>query len=138
MATFPGYSLLNAGRSWSVKLTGSTYRFEVRPGDVTLGDPITKERSEIKLEGLRMTTGHTYDIHYKFMVEPGAQNSDGAIIVGQLHATPDAQDYAATAPPFAIQLIGEHLAIGIRADPNAVTTDSPQGYYIYQDPNAIT
>jgi hypothetical protein len=103
------YSVQNADRSWSLDVTEpDMLRFELRPGDVWSGDTPVKERTEIAGETI-YPDGSDVTIHYDFRVEPGAGNTAEWLLVGQMHA-----DDPLTPPIFALELVGEHLAVHIR------------------------
>jgi hypothetical protein len=80
----------------------------LRPGDVWSEDRSVKERTEIAGETV-YAAGEDITIRYVFRVEPGPENTSAWLLIGQLHATDEF-----TAPIFAVELIGEHLAIHLR------------------------
>lgn len=91
------------------------FRFEVHPDDLWKPGGTTSERSEIRGETVYQP-GDVLDVSYGFMIEPGPANTatgrGGAgdwLIVGQFHA----DDYESQ-PPFAIEMLGEKMAIIIR------------------------
>jgi len=109
------YSNQNGNLSYSVALNDDTFRFEVHPDDLWKPGSTTSERSEIRGETVYQP-GDILDVSYGFMIEPGAANTatgrGGAgdwLIVGQFHA----DDYESQ-PPFAIEMLGEKMAIIIR------------------------
>lgn len=103
------YSVQTADRPWSVHNSApGTLRFELRPGDVWYQDPPSKERTEIAGETI-YAAGKDITIHYDFRVEPGPENTSDWTVIGQLHATDEF-----SAPIFAVELIGEHVAIHLR------------------------
>lgn len=103
------YSVQNANRPWSLQdPEPGTLRFELGPGDVWWQDSPGKERTEIAGETV-YAAGKEITIHYEFMVEPGPANTSDWLLIGQLHA---ADEFSS--PIFAVELIGEHLAIQLR------------------------
>ncbi len=103
------YSVQNADRPWSLQdPEPGTLRFELRPGDVWWQDSPSKERTEIAGETV-YAAGKEITIHYEFRVEPGPANTSDWLLIGQLHATDEF-----SSPIFAVELIGEHLAIQLR------------------------
>jgi hypothetical protein len=103
------YSVQNADRSWSLQNPDpGVLRFELRPGDVWNGDTSVKERTEIAGETI-YAAGSEIAIRYVFRVEPGPVNSAEWLLIGQLHATDEF-----TNPIFAVELIGEQLAVHLR------------------------
>lgn len=103
------YSVQNADRPWSLAVAEpDRLRFELRPGDVWSGDTPVKERTEIAGATI-YATGSDVSINYDFRVAPGTGNTAEWLLLGQMHA-----DDPLTAPIFALELIGEHLAVHIR------------------------
>jgi len=109
------YSTQNGNESYSVSFSNDTFRFEVQPGDHWEGGTWTSERSEIRSETV-YDSGEVINVSYSFMIEPGAANTasgrggDGSwLVVGQFHA-----DDWVSQPPFAIEMLGEKMAIVIR------------------------
>jgi hypothetical protein len=103
------YSAQNGERPWSLDLAESgAFRFEVRSGDQWYQDPAYKERSEIRGETV-YAEGQTLHVQYDLMIEPGARNSADWLVLGQFHADDDN-----TSPPFAVELVGDRLAIVAR------------------------
>ncbi len=104
------YSVQNAGRPWSLQSPEpGVLRFELRPGDVWRGDTPIKERTEIA-GATKYAPGDTIKLRYVFRVEPGPENTSEWLHIGQFH------DVDELSPAqFAVELIGEHLAIHLRA-----------------------
>jgi len=103
------YHVQNADQPWSIANPDpSTLRFEIRSGDVWDEDPFYKERSGVSGESY-FAAGKAIDINYDFMVEPGDPNSSEWLVIGQIHAAD-----GFSSPPFAVELIGERLAIHLR------------------------
>jgi hypothetical protein len=103
------YSVQNANRPWSIQNPDpDTLRFEVRPGDVWFQDTVDKERSEIAGETL-YAPGDDIAVSYDFRVAPGPENTSDWLVMGQLHSIDDF-----STPIFAVELIGERLAIHLR------------------------
>jgi Ca2+-binding RTX toxin-like protein len=103
------YTAQNCDRPWSIATAAAdTIRFEVRSGDQWLQDPGQKERSEIRGERV-YADGDTIDVNYSFMIENGTANTADWAVLGQFHA-----DDNYMSPPFAVELIGERMAIVIR------------------------
>jgi hypothetical protein len=103
------YSVQNGNRPWSLKSPDDDIlRFEVRSGDHWRYDPATRERSEVSGDAL-YAAGKSVVVSFEFMVEPGQPNTAEWLTVGQLHG---ADNF--TSPVFAVELIGERLAIHLR------------------------
>lgn len=103
------YSVHNANRPWSIQNPDpETLTFELRPGDVWFQDTDDKERSEIAGETL-YSPGEDITVSYDFRVAPGPENTSDWMVIGQLHSV---DDYST--PIFAVELIGERLAIHLR------------------------
>jgi hypothetical protein len=103
------YYVQNANRPWSLESPEpGTLRFELRPGDVWSQDDPIKERTEIAGETV-YAAGEDITIRYVFRVEPGPENTSAWLLIGQFHATDEF-----SGPIFAVELIGEHLAIHLR------------------------
>jgi Ca2+-binding RTX toxin-like protein len=103
------YSVQNADRPWSIQNPEpGILRFELSPGDLWYQDPPTKERSEIAGDTV-YAAGKDITIHYDFQVAPGPENTSDWLVIGQLHATDEF-----SRPIFAVELIGERLAIQLR------------------------
>lgn len=103
------YWVHNGGQAWSLSAPGSdTLRFEVRSGDQWWKDPDWKERSEICGDQV-LDAGQTISVRYGCMIEPGAANTADWIVLGQFHA-----DDSHTSPPFALELVGEKMAVVLR------------------------
>lgn len=103
------YSVQNADRPWSLQNPEpGTLRFELRPGDVWYQDSPIKERAEIAGETI-YAAGKDIAVHYEFRVDPGPENTSDWLLIGQMHATDEF-----STPIFAVELIGEHLAIHLR------------------------
>jgi hypothetical protein len=103
------YTAHNGQRPWSLDARDSdTLRFEVRSGDQWVQDSTDKERSEIRGETV-YADGDTLNVKFAVMVDSGAPNTADWALIGQFHADDDH-----TSPPFALELIGERMAIIIR------------------------
>ncbi len=103
------YTAHNGERPWSLGVRDAdTFRFEVRSGDQWFQDPGHKERSEIRGETI-YADGDTLNVKYTVMLEPGGANTADWALLNQFHAD---DDY--TSPPFALELIGERMAIIVR------------------------
>lgn len=103
------YHVQNADQPWSATNPDPhTLRFELRSGDVWDEDPSYKERSGVSGETF-FAAGKTIEIDYDFMIEPGAPNTSEWMVIGQIHAAD-----GFSSPPFAVELIGDNLAIHLR------------------------
>jgi len=102
------YTAHNGDRAWSFAQSDSGFRFEVRSGDRWDQDSGHKERSEIRGETL-YADGDTITVNYTVTVEAGPANTSDWTLLSQFHAD---DDY--TSPPFALELIGERMAIVVR------------------------
>lgn len=102
------YGIHNAARPGSLTAPGeSTVRFEVSAGDVWSHDPPSRERSEIV--GPLYPEGETLTVSYAFMVEPGPPNTSEWLVTGQFHGADSFRS-----PPFAVELVGDRMAIKVR------------------------
>lgn len=102
------YGVHNSARSGSLTAPDeATVRFEVSAGDVWPRDPPSRERSEIV--GPLYPQGETLTVTYAFMVEPGAPNTSDWLVMGQFHGADSFRS-----PPFAVELVGERMAIKVR------------------------
>ena len=102
------YTVQNADRPWSISNPDpDTLRFELRSGDVWEHDASNRERSGIS--GGFFAAGKDVAVTYDFMVEPGAPNTSDWVVMGQFHAAD-----GFSSPPFAVELVGERLAITLR------------------------
>lgn len=132
------YLVQNGGEPWSFSKSGGdnpALRFELRPGDrwspaPWLNDPATKERTEITAM-TRYAVGTNIRISYDFMLEPGAPNTAKWMVIGQLH-----QDGGAWQPPFAVQMVGEKMAINI-GTAGAKANNWSQYHNVWIDPQNI-
>src|SRR5579883_2338945 len=80
------YMVQDDGAAWSLAVPeASTLRFEVRQGDHIASDPLTKNRSEIAMEGV-IKDGTPISLAYGLTVEPGAANTASFCLLGQFHA----------------------------------------------------
>jgi len=123
------YSVQNADRPWNLAVAGpDELRFELRHGDVWSGDTPVKERTEIAGETI-YAAGSDIRIQYEFRVAPGARNTAQWLLLGQMHA-----DDPLTAPIFALELIGEHLAVHIR---NKQPAGRYEEWFAYTDDQPI-
>ena len=103
------YHVQNADKPWSfTNPFPDTLRFELRSGDVWDEDPSYKERSGVSGESF-FAAGKSIDITYQFMIEPGDPNTSEWVVIGQIHAAD-----GFSSPPFAVELVGENLAIHLR------------------------
>jgi Polysaccharide lyase len=102
----------NANRSWSLnRPNAKTLRFELHSGDVWVEEqPSNKgvERSEVALAPL-YEAGTDINISYRFMIEPGPANTATWMVVSQFHQTGPPGP-----PPFAVEMLGEHLGLVVR------------------------
>jgi Ca2+-binding RTX toxin-like protein len=104
------YRVQGAGQPWSLTSpAANTLRFELRPGDHwSPADPFNVERSEIA-GTTEFSIGTPIHVSYGFAIEPGPPNDAKWLVAGQLHQT--ALD--GRSPPFAIDLVGDRMAIVI-------------------------
>jgi len=104
------YTVQTAGHPWSLQLNEPrVLRFELRQGDVWRQDAPVKERTEIA--GTKVyDPGDTIRLRYVMRVAPGPENKSEWLQIGQFH------DIDEVSPAqFAIELVGEHLAVHLRA-----------------------
>lgn len=131
------YRVQNASRPWSLSNAGgddTTLRFELRPGDhwrsPAWTDPPTSERTEISAT-TRYDLGANIHVAYDVMVEPGRPNQAKWLVIGQFH-----QASSSWSPPFAIELVGDKMAVKINAAGNAANSWS-QYRTVWIDPQDI-
>jgi hypothetical protein len=106
------YTVQDDGAAWSLAAPSpATLRFEVREGDHLASDPLTKNRSEIAMQGV-IKDGTPISLAYGLTVEPGAANTASFCLLGQFHP---AQGTAVSnlGPPFSIGLSGERMVVDI-------------------------
>ena len=124
------YSVQHANRPWSIQADESeALRFELRPGDAWRGDPPTKERTEIAGDTVYLP-GETITIRYDVRVEPGPAITSAWLLLGQLHATDEF-----SGPVFAVELVGEQLAIHLRYKLDG--DDDYEDWFAYVDEEPI-
>ncbi len=91
-------------------------RFELHDGDQHAWDASVpgdiNERDELATRGTVANNGTPLHISYGFTLEPGAANTAGWMVLGQLHQ--DVQAGGPPPPPFAVMLSGEHMTIVAR------------------------
>jgi hypothetical protein len=133
---FDSFSQLQSGKqAWSFGEAEDQMRFEVRSGDLRVGDPTSKERSEIR-DLNRFDFGHTYTADYSFMIEPGAVNTSKWLMISQIHQTEDLGE-GSFSPIFDLALRGERLAIEVRSTTAKMTTSDPTTKTIFVDDENI-
>ncbi|MGY3697520.1 hypothetical protein ACVIGA_007600 [Bradyrhizobium sp. USDA 3240] len=113
------YGVQDASTSYSLTSPDAqTLRFQVRQGDHAWYDSSSVDRSEVSGAG-NIAGGTPLSLNYQFMVEANGANgsftntADGWFIVGQMHNDDNASGVG-TSPPFAIQLVGNHLQVVAR------------------------
>lgn len=128
---------IEAGWSYALMNDG-TRRYEVRGGDVLTGDRGTgSERSE-SYDASHLEVGKTYQLTFKFMMEPGATNAASWLLLSQLAPVLDPGE-AAHSPPFAMELSGDKLRIVTRDSSAALSTAADIRYVRqYDDSQAMT
>lgn len=113
------------------------FRFEVAPGDICVavdGGGAAVERCELSsVNTLSLNTAYTFRYEMKIYT-PGVKDagSDGWIVIGQLHQTPDAQD-AGVSPLYAREIIASPRAIAYNQRQSEVdpVVSNPTSNYIY-------
>ena len=100
----------------------------MRSGDVWQEDATAKERTGIGGESF-FAAGKDVTVSYDFMIEPGDENTSEWLLIGQFHAAD-----GFSSPPFAVELIGEHLAIKLRY---RVPGEQVYQWYEFVDDDAI-
>lgn len=78
-----------------------------------------------------MAFGTDYNVDYKFMVEPGRDNTAHWVNIAQLKGNPDPNDSQTLGPVLAVQLDGERLRVVARSDGSASTTTRPADKILY-------
>lgn len=123
------YTVQNAGQPWSLDdPEPGTLRFQLRPGDVWPRDPREKERSEIAGDVV-YAAGGAVTVRYDFRIAPGPANTSEWLIIGQFHATDNV-----TNPIFAVELVGERLAVQLR---HASPGDKYEQWFAFIDDEPI-
>ncbi len=123
----------NAGTSYAANtIDTNTIRFEVRGGDNWYVDNSRKERSEIA-DRTEFANGQGIKVNYSFSVAPGSKNTADWFVIGQFHQNDD-RNAPGYSPPFAIEMLGERLAIVVRyeSSPGVVATR-----YLWKDSKDI-
>ncbi|MGY3528312.1 MULTISPECIES: heparin lyase I family protein [Bradyrhizobium] len=140
------YGVQDASTSYSLTNPDpQTLRFEVHQGDHAWYDDSSVDRSEVSGAG-NIPGGTPINLNYQFMVEANGPNgsftntADGWFIVGQMHNDDNASGVG-TSPPFAIQLVGDHLQVVARyvqpgQDPSN-GAGNVQMLTLWTDPNPI-
>ena len=125
------------GASHSYSLSApdaNTVRFELHDGDQHKWDVQAGHNSERDELAERTTMSNSQPIHisYGFTLEPGAANTAGWIVLGQLHQGLD--DSYSAGPALSVNLDGEHMVIqGHITGPDG----KPQTVVYYEDPYNI-
>ncbi len=140
------YGVQDASTSYSLTNPDSqTLRFQVQQGDHAWYDSSSVDRSEVS-GAVNIPGGTPLNLNYQFMVEANGPNgsftntADGWFIVGQMHNDDNASGVG-TSPPFAIQLVGDHLQVVARyvqpgQDPSN-GAGNVQMLTLWTDPNPI-
>ena len=140
------YGVQDASTSYSLTNPDSqTLRFQVQQGDHAWYDSSSVDRSEVS-GATNIPGGTPLNLNYQFMVEANGSNgsftntADGWFIVGQMHNDDNASGVG-TSPPFAIQLVGNHLQVVARyvqpgQDPSN-GAGNVQMLTLWTDPNPI-
>ncbi|MCC8968856.1 hypothetical protein H8A95_43005, partial [Bradyrhizobium sp. Pear76] len=140
------YGVQDASTSYSLTNPDpQTLRFQVQQGDHAWYDDSSVDRSEVSGAG-NIPGGTPLNLNYQFMVEANGPNgsftntADGWFIVGQMH-NDDNSSGVGTSPPFAIQLVGDHLQVVARyvqpgQDPSN-GAGNVQTLTLWTDPNPI-
>ncbi len=123
----------NTGASWSyAEQQGGIRRYELRGGDgLPVNTPGATERSE-SYDTYKMLTGKTYQIAFKFLVEPGETNKAAWLLLTQLGAVLDPGE-AEHSPSFALELAGDRLRVVTRDSSPALSTPSDIRYVRHFD-----
>lgn len=134
MATYfePGnFGIQNEGDAYSYASSGTTMRFEVRPGDQPSFDSTSVERSEVS-SGKEIKFGQTYTLSYKFMVEPGQALAADWMILGQVHHRNDAGESGGS-PPFALEVNDGVMRVIYRTSTEKIRTSNPSSKTLWKD-----
>ena len=118
----------NIGASWSyAEVPAGLRRYELRKGDQWSTDIAAgAERSE-SFDSNKLQTGKTYQLAFKFMIEPGETNKASWLLLTQLAPVLDPGE-AAHSPPFAIELIGDRFRVVTRDSSAKLSTASDIRY----------
>jgi hypothetical protein len=104
------YMVQDSGSAWSLEMpSASTLRFEVTQRDHFAADPVTKNRSEIAMQGM-IKDGTPISVSYGMDIEPGAANTAAFCLLGQFHPA-QGTAVSANGPPFSIGLVGEKMTV---------------------------
>ncbi|UFX42774.1 polysaccharide lyase [Bradyrhizobium sp. 41S5] len=140
------YGVQDASTSYSLTNPDpQTLRFQVQQGDHAWYDSSSVDRSEVSA-AVNIPGGTPLNLNYQFMLEANGPNgsftntADGWFIVGQMHNDDNASGVG-TSPPFAIQLVGDHLQVVARyvqpgQDPSN-GAGNVQMLTLWTDPNPI-
>ncbi|WP_024520656.1 heparin lyase I family protein [Bradyrhizobium sp. Tv2a-2] len=138
------FEVETAGRSYSLTNPDpQTLQFEIQRGDHAWFDPSSKDRAEVDgSAGGYIQPGTPVAIDYQFMVQPNGPNNTFTntaswFVTGEMH-NEDEVSGAATSPPFAIQLAGNHLQVVARYSSPGQNPGSPTMLTLWTDPNPIT
>jgi hypothetical protein len=123
--------LQNKGLPYSFSSSGTTMRFEVRPGDQPSFDSSSVERSEIS-SGKEIEFGKIYTLSYKFMVEPGAELTSRWMLLGQIHHRNDPGESGGS-PPFGIEVNGEIIRVIARSSTNEIRVNNVSAKTLWKD-----
>jgi hypothetical protein len=127
--------LQNKGLRYSFSSSGTTMRFEVRPGDQPSFDSSSVERSEIS-SGKEIEFGKIYTLSYKFMVEPGAELTSRWMLLGQIHHRNDPGESGGS-PPFAIEVNGEIIRVIARSSTNEIRVSNASAKTLWKDDHPL-
>ncbi|MFG1351444.1 Ig-like domain-containing protein, partial [Xanthobacter autotrophicus] len=109
------FAYQGAGNPYSISSVGEdSIRFELRDGDQHSWDAAngkTTERDELAMRST-IPYGTPLEISYDFMIEPGEPNTAYFMVIGQLHQN-TVEGAPFWSPPFAIEMIGEKMAVVI-------------------------
>ena len=138
-----GYTVETAGKGYSLtQVDSQTLQFQIQAGDQAWFDGGSSvDRAEIQDQQM-ISTGTPVNINYQFMLQPGATNTASWFVTAEMHNyDPAAGSNVHSSPPFAIQLVGNHLQVVARYCPTGQDPSNSAGNVkmltLWTDPNPI-
>ncbi len=91
------------GKPYSLSIDGDTYRFEIRTDDHWSHD-VGSVRNRSEITGLTVPAQGWSSLSYEIMIEKGDFSAPGEHVIGQRHATRDADDAPHEHPDIAFRI----------------------------------